>query len=78
MSGMRKRLHNFLDRIIDLPVEVTGCEMTRSNHVRVYIRCGAATKFFIAAGSPSDIRAAKNFRSEVAKWVREKGESNAN
>ena len=74
MSGQRKRLQAFLDAIIDLPVEVTACEKTRSNHVKVYIRHEAATRFFVVAGSPSDVRSAMNFRGQINNWLKQKGE----
>jgi len=76
MSGQRKRLQDFLDAIIDLPVEVTSCHHTKSNHVKVYVRHGENCRFFVVASSPSDIRSARNFRGEISKWLKQKGEYN--
>lgn len=77
MSGQRKRLNEYLDKIIDLPVQVKSCTVTRSNHVKVTLQFGEETRFFIASGSSSDVRSWRNFRGSVVKWIKEKGERNA-
>lgn len=77
MSGMRKRLNGFLAVIEDLPVEVTGCEYTSSNHHKIHITYNGQRRFFICAGSPSDRRSVKNFRSDVSTWIRQQEGGNA-
>lgn len=77
MSKHRKRLQEYLDRIIDLPVEVTACKVTRSNHVKVYVRHQGETRFFVAASSPSDTRSMMNFRGEISNWIRQKEKTDA-
>lgn len=71
MSGMRKRLQGVLHVLEDLPVEVTRCEHTKACHFKVHLEHAGTKKFFICAGSPSDHRYLKNFKSEVSKWIRE-------
>lgn len=77
MTKHRKRLQECLDKIVDLPVEVIACKMTRSNHVKVYLSHHGETRFFVASGSPSDVRNAHNFRGQVSAWLNQKGEQNA-
>jgi hypothetical protein len=80
MSGQRKRLNEYLDKIIDLPVEVIECRMTKSNHVKVVLQHDGKTRFFVASSSSSDVRSWRNFRGEIVKWIKqreEKGNDNA-
>lgn len=72
----RKQLQEFLDRIIDLPVEVVACKHTKSNHTKVYLSHEGETRFFVTAGSPSDIRSLHNFRGQVSSWINQKGQHN--
>lgn len=78
MSGMRKRLQGFIHAIEDLPVEVTDIETTSGCHFKIFVTCKEHRRFFICAGSSSDHRAIKNFRSDVSKWIRQKESANAN
>ena len=71
MSGQRKRIKEYIGILENLPVEVTGCEPTRSCHYKLYLEHAGQRRFFVCAGSPSDRRCLRNFRSEVAKWIRE-------
>jgi len=77
MSGMRKRQQEFLAQIRDLPVEVTGVELTGSNHLKVFLEYHNRRRFFILAGSCSDHRAPKNFRCTVCKWINQESTAHA-
>jgi hypothetical protein len=71
MSGMHKRLRGFFDVLRKLPVEVTEYKPTGSSHYKIRLSCMGQQKLFVAAGSPSDCRAIKNFKGDVARWVRQ-------
>jgi len=77
MSGMRKRQQAFLGMLEDLPVQVISTEFTGSGHLKVTLQHATRRKFFVFSGSSSDVRATKNFRSEVLKWVKQEREVHA-
>lgn len=65
-----KRIRPFLDTLKNEGCEVLDLNFTGSCHYKIDVTCKGKTRFFVAPLTASDVRAIKNFRSDVRRWVR--------
>lgn len=71
MTHVSKRIRPFLDVLENEGCEVIDLAITGSCHYKITVTSNGKKRFFVASLSGSDVRAVKNFRSDVRRWVRE-------